>query len=103
MEHLKADQKENSFDEWPETNGVGGNESQFGLIHGDSVGEDEANRLKDLGLATEVRDQDDLERDVNRQADALLTEQANERDIKRMDKTKADKEYGVSLHHYDST
>ena len=33
--------------------------------HADSLGQDEASRLKDL--ATEVRDQDDLERDINRQ------------------------------------
>lgn len=35
------------------------------LVHGESIGEEEALRLKDL--ATEVRDQDDLERDINRQ------------------------------------
>ncbi|KAI4175028.1 MAG: hypothetical protein LQ346_008149 [Caloplaca aetnensis] len=53
-------------------------------------GEDEATRLR--ALAADVRDQDDLERDVGRQADQLLTEQANERDQKRLDKTKADKD-----------
>ena len=60
------------------------------LIRGDTLGEDEASRLKDL--ATEVRDQDDLERDIGRQADQLLTEQADERDKKRLDKTRGDKE-----------
>lgn len=35
------------------------------LVHGESLGIDEASRLE--GLATEVRDQDDLERDINRQ------------------------------------
>ena len=57
----------------------------------DSIGQDEAFRLKDL--ATGVRDQDDLERDISRQADQLLTSQANERDQKRLEKTVAEKEY----------
>ena len=35
----------------------------------DTVGEDEAIRLE--GLATEVRDQDDLERDIGRQVRSL--------------------------------
>lgn len=35
------------------------------LVHGDSLGIDEASRLE--GLATGVRDQEDLERDINRQ------------------------------------
>ncbi|KAL8637920.1 MAG: hypothetical protein Q9228_004868 [Teloschistes exilis] len=52
-------------------------------------GEDEATRLR--ALAADVRDQDDLERDVGRQADQMLTEQANERDQKRLDKTLSDK------------
>ncbi len=63
--------------------------SQSSLIHAGTIGEDEAARLKDL--ATEVRDQDDLERDVGRQADQLLTKQANERDQRRLEKTQADK------------
>ena len=63
------------------------------LIHGDSIGEDEASRL--AGLATEVRDQDDLQRDVFRQADQQLTEQANERDQKRLEKTRTEKMYVV--------
>lgn len=62
---------------------------QPSLVRGDTLGEDEASRLKDL--ATEVRDQDDLERDIGRQADQLLTEQADERDKKRLEKTSADK------------
>ncbi|KAL9073736.1 MAG: hypothetical protein Q9161_002774 [Pseudevernia consocians] len=64
--------------------------SQPSLVREDTLGEDEASRLKDL--ATEVRDQDDLERDISRQADKLLTEQADERDKKRLQKTWADKE-----------
>lgn len=64
--------------------------SQPSLIRGDTSGEDEASRLKDL--ATEIRDQDDLERDIGRQADQLLTEQADEKDQKRLEKTRGDKE-----------
>ncbi|KAK4995235.1 DNA repair protein rhp26, partial [Elasticomyces elasticus] len=51
---------------------------------------DEATRL--AALAAGVRDQDDLERDIGRQADALLLEQANERDKKRLEKTLTDKD-----------
>ncbi|KAI4766777.1 hypothetical protein E4T52_00719 [Aureobasidium sp. EXF-3400] len=50
---------------------------------------DEATRI--ASLAAGVRDQDDLERDIGRQADALLIEQADERDNKRLERTKADK------------
>jgi DNA excision repair protein ERCC-6 len=49
---------------------------------------DEATRLK--FLTTGTRDQDDLERDIGRQADQLLTEQADERDKKRMEKAEAE-------------
>ncbi len=65
------------------------------LPHGESVGEEEAHRL--AGLATEIRDQDDLQRDVFRQADHHLTEQANERDLNRLEKTKAEKAYVICL------
>lgn len=70
--------------------GGGYEKSQPSLLRGDTLGEDEASRLKDL--ATEVRDQDDLERDIGRQADQLLNEQADERDKKRLEKTRGDKE-----------
>ncbi|KAL8762611.1 MAG: hypothetical protein Q9184_001412 [Pyrenodesmia sp. 2 TL-2023] len=53
-------------------------------------GADEATRLR--ALAADVRDQDDLERDVGRKADQLLTEQANERDQKRLNKTQTEKD-----------
>ena len=56
----------------------------------DDDGKDEASRLR--ALATDVRDQDDLERDVGRQADQLLTEQADQRDQKRLEKTQAEKD-----------
>ena len=52
--------------------------------------DDEASRLR--ALATDVRDQDDLERDVGRQADQLLIEQADERDKKRLERTQAEKD-----------
>src|SRR6266567_1999112 len=48
---------------------------------------DEESRLK--SLATAIRDQDDLERDIGRQADQMMTEQADERDNKRLEKTEA--------------
>ncbi|KAI9719815.1 MAG: hypothetical protein M1812_003304 [Candelaria pacifica] len=53
-------------------------------------GEDEASLL--VGLTEDVRDQDDLERDIGRQADKLLVEQADEQDQKRIEKTKSDKD-----------
>lgn len=49
----------------------------------------ESDRLKHLHA--EVRDQDELERDIGRQADALLFEQATERDQQRLEKTNASK------------
>ncbi|KAL4965278.1 DNA-dependent ATPase RAD26 [Aspergillus stella-maris] len=51
---------------------------------------DEASRLKEL--QADIRDQETLERDITRQADRLLMEQAEERDNKRLDKTKLEKE-----------
>ncbi|CAD0044944.1 unnamed protein product [Aureobasidium pullulans] len=50
---------------------------------------DEATRI--ASLAAGIRDQDDLERDIGRQADALLLEQADERDTKRLERTLAEK------------
>ncbi|KAL5120641.1 DNA repair protein rhp26 [Pleosporales sp. CAS-2024a] len=49
---------------------------------------DEETRLK--FLTTGTRAQDDLERDIGRQADQLLTEQADARDKKRMEKAEAE-------------
>ncbi|KKY17286.1 putative dna repair and recombination protein rad26 [Diplodia seriata] len=49
----------------------------------------EENRLRFL---TTVRDQDDLERDIGRQADRMLTEQADERDNKRLQKALTEKQ-----------
>lgn len=50
---------------------------------------DEATRLAALGAAT--RDQDDLERDIGRQANVMLNEQADERDTKRLERATTDK------------
>ena len=55
-----------------------------------SDNEDEAARL--AHLATTVRDQEDLEKDIGRQADQMLVEQADERDQNRVEKTNAQKE-----------
>ncbi|KAK2759420.1 hypothetical protein FQN54_002898 [Arachnomyces sp. PD_36] len=51
---------------------------------------DESSRLREL--QADIRDQDDLERDIGRQADRLLAEQADERDQKRLERTRAEKE-----------
>ncbi|KAL4943136.1 hypothetical protein BDV06DRAFT_234991 [Aspergillus oleicola] len=56
----------------------------------DSGPPDETSRLKEL--QADIRDQDTLERDITRQADRLLMEQAEERDNTRLDKTKLEKE-----------
>ena len=55
---------------------------------------DEAGVLR--ALDARIQDQDDVERTINRQADEMLVEQANERDAKRLDKAEADKR-SVSL------
>lgn len=51
---------------------------------------DEASRLEEL--QADVRNQDDLERDITRQADQLLVEQADERDSRRLERTSREKE-----------
>lgn len=61
-----------------------------------SGGTDEASRLKEL--QADIRDQDTLERDITRQADRLLMEQADERDNKRLEKTKHEKEYNLHIY-----
>ncbi|RAL11995.1 DNA-dependent ATPase RAD26 [Aspergillus homomorphus CBS 101889] len=55
-----------------------------------SMATNEASRLKEL--QADVRDQDDLERDIARQADRLLVEQADERDNKRLERTTREKQ-----------
>ncbi|KAJ5142943.1 uncharacterized protein N7515_001730 [Penicillium bovifimosum] len=51
---------------------------------------DEASRLRDL--QADVRNQDDLERDITRQADKALADKAEENDIKRLEKALIDRE-----------
>lgn len=48
---------------------------------------DEMDEQTRLSLLVFSKDQDELERDIGRQADQLLNEQADERDQKRLDKT----------------
>ncbi|KAJ5175327.1 DNA repair protein rhp26 [Penicillium canariense] len=50
----------------------------------------EASRLQELNA--DVRNQDDLERDITRQADKFLAEKAEENDTKRLEKALVDKE-----------
>ncbi|KAF3387280.1 DNA repair and recombination protein RAD26 [Penicillium rolfsii] len=50
----------------------------------------EASRLQELNA--DVRNQDDLERDITRQADKFLAEKAEENDTKRLDKALSDKD-----------
>ena len=50
------------------------------------AGADEFTRLRELNA--EVRDQDDLERNIGREADKLLFEQANDRDNTRLEKAR---------------
>ncbi|EEQ92014.1 hypothetical protein RJZ56_003565 [Blastomyces dermatitidis] len=54
-----------------------------------SVSDAELGRLRELHA--DVRDQDDLERDIGRQADRVLVEQADERDHKRLERTRVEK------------
>ena len=55
-----------------------------------SVQDAETTALRNLDA--HVRDQDDLERSIGREADQLLNEQANERDQKRLEKTTSQKQ-----------
>ncbi|KAK1067485.1 DNA repair protein rhp26 [Friedmanniomyces endolithicus] len=57
---------------------------------GEGEEKDEATVLAELAAGT--RDQEDLERDIGRQADQLLVEQADERDKKRLEKTQKSRE-----------
>ena len=61
-----------------------------GAEHPPAMTINESTRLKDL--QTEVRDQGDLERDIGMQADRILSEQANDRDQQRLQKTRDTRE-----------
>jgi len=64
-----------------------GAEAQLGSSHVDS-----AEQLRLRNLYTLVRDQDDLERDIGREADKLLLQQATQRDQQRLDKARGQRE-----------
>ncbi|KAI9820251.1 MAG: hypothetical protein M1827_005873 [Pycnora praestabilis] len=81
---------ETSSDELVKESKKDGDADSISNANTNGVGADEASRLKDL--TEHVRDQDELERDIGRQADRMLTEQADERDHKRLEKTSGDKE-----------
>ena len=76
-------------------------QSQEGYAHEakdeevEEVDEDDTTRL--AKLTARMRDQDDLERDIGRQADQMLVDQADERDNKRLEKTLQEKEYDTLL------
>lgn len=59
---------------------------------GPSPVDESAETLRLRNLDAQVRDQDDLERDIGREADRLLFEQANQRDQQRLDKSKAQRQ-----------
>lgn len=60
---------------------------ELGLDEAQPTATDEASVLK--GLTENVRDQDDLERDITNQANLVMIEQEDERDQKRIDKVNA--------------
>ncbi|KAF2500576.1 hypothetical protein BU16DRAFT_523354 [Lophium mytilinum] len=62
------------------------------ILEEDELDEDADGEARLKMLATAIRDQDDLERDIGRQADQILNEQADEREQKRMDKTEGEKQ-----------
>jgi len=61
-----------------------------GINHDPAIHQDEASRLL-RELQMDICDQDDLERDIERQADRLLMEQADERDQRRWERTANEK------------
>lgn len=83
------DESESKMDD----NGVS-MDSQTGQTHvnGSSPVEESAETLRLRNLDALVRDQDDLERNIGREADRLLFAQANQRDQQRLDKVKSQKE-----------
>jgi DNA excision repair protein ERCC-6 len=58
----------------------------------ESIALDSLDEETRLALLATSRDQDELERDIGRQAEQLLTEQANARDNKRLEKTDSHKQ-----------
>jgi DNA excision repair protein ERCC-6 len=80
------------------TNAEGANNMQLddmtiednALAQGDELPSDADEETRLQFLTTGARAQDDLERDIGRQADQLLTEQADARDKKRMEKVEGE-------------
>lgn len=73
----------------PNTSDIPPTDDSAQLVQDDPPSDaDEQTRLR--FLTTGTRDQDDLERDIGRQADQLLIEQADERDKKRIEKAEAE-------------
>ena len=61
-----------------------------GIVHNDGLADNEIDALK--GLTEDVRNQDDLERDITNQANLLMIEQEDERDRKRIEKVNSNVE-----------
>ena len=55
-------------------------------INNIAMASDEASALKGLGLADNVRDQDELEKEITNQANLVMIEQEDARDLKRIEK-----------------
>lgn len=84
-EPLEQIDPENTLQDQP-----AGTEKEEAITKEEPTDMDEASRLRELA---DVRNQDDLERDITRQADRLLNEQADERDNKRLERTRHEKQY----------
>ncbi|OJD39840.1 dna repair and recombination protein rad26 [Diplodia corticola] len=72
--------------------GKGKMEETSGAEELDTDGDGDGDEESRLRFLTTVRDQDDIERDIGRQADKMLTEQADERDNKRLQKALTEKQ-----------
>jgi DNA excision repair protein ERCC-6 len=73
----------------PDVNGEPSVDKSVTFTSASGEEQDEASRIRHLA---EVRDQDDLERGIGREADRLLYEQAQQRDKQRLEKSVAQKE-----------
>jgi len=70
----------------PETAHVMEDAEDDDSIYSTTMASDEASALKGLGLAGNVRDQDELEREITHQANLVMIDQEDERDRKRIEK-----------------
>ncbi|SMR47432.1 unnamed protein product [Zymoseptoria tritici ST99CH_3D1] len=89
-ENIKEESDESKSTIVPEFQRLESGNQAVADLNDSEIEGDEAAQL--AALATGVRDQDDLERDIGRQADQMLTEQADERDKKRLEKTQKEKD-----------